>query len=344
MMGNTMKIHNRPFGLQIPDYSLAREGNLYGLWDNDTQELAFSCEYEYLRAIHDHYIIFQKNGRRGLMYYDGRILFENKYDDIGFIELRSAISLFVWYKKRNLYHIATIHGEILMRNLPDWNVVFLDASETHITRYAWSNYCVWSTDYSRCRSPLNLLIEELGYPLTFDSLDKTYAFGRNASWSGTLSDLSSQEIVDWIIAGWYYIVRRMEELAMRFSFIFNMAALRHIDVLGICYCKEKVIVLCPGLLRQPPIVVDSVLVHELCHLKYPHHGSNFWKLNQDIARELGYKTNFSYNFGDEYLVDYGHSFPQGIDVCRIINKTLEKMYDLLSHEQRKRLPLQKIPL
>ena len=50
MMGNTMKIHNRPFGLQIPDYSLAREGNLYGLWDNDTQELAFSCEYEYLRA------------------------------------------------------------------------------------------------------------------------------------------------------------------------------------------------------------------------------------------------------------------------------------------------------
>ena len=131
---------------------------------------------------------------------------------------------------------------------------------------------------------------------------------------------------------------------MRFGFIFNMAALRHIDVLGICYCKEKVIVLCPGLLRQPPIVVDSVLVHELCHLKYPHHDSNFWKLNQDIARELGYKTNFSYNFGDEYLVDYGHSFPQGIDVCRIINKTLEKMYDLLSHEQRKRLPLQKIPL
>lgn len=188
------------------------------------------------------------------------------------------------------------------------------------------------------------MIEELGYPLTFDSLDKTYAFGRNASWSGTLSDLSSQEIVDWIIAGWYYIVRRMEELAMRFGFIFNMAALRHIDVLGICCCKEKVIVLCPGLLRQPPIVVDSVLVHELCHLKYPHHGGNFWKLNQDIARELGYKTNFSYDFGDEYLIDYGHPFPQGIDVCRIINKTLEKMYDLLSHKQRKQLPLQKIPL
>ena len=68
--------------MQIPDYSLAREGNLYGLWDNDTQELAFSCKYEYLRAIHDHYIIFQQNGRRGLMYYDGRILFKNKYDEL----------------------------------------------------------------------------------------------------------------------------------------------------------------------------------------------------------------------------------------------------------------------
>ncbi len=347
MIGNAMKIHNRPFGLQIPDYSLARECNLYGLWDNDTQELAFSCEYEYLRAIHDHYIIFQKNGRRGLMYYDGRILFENKYDDIGFIELRSAISLFVWYKERNLYHIATIHGEILMRNLPDLNIVSPDLSETHFIRYPWSNYCVWSTDYSRCRSPLNLLIDELDYPLAFASLDETFDFGRNASSSKSSAGLSLQEQANWVIAGWYHIARRLDELATRFGFVYHMAFLTSplfLDTLGCCYKKAKVLIFRQELLRQPPIVVDALLIHELCHLKYFHHGTTFWTLVKNVALELGHEMIWEYDWVMENFINYNSMVPLNMDASVVINEALNKLYNMLSVNQRERLPLQKIPL
>ncbi len=345
MMRNTMKIHKHPFGLRKPDYSLARAGNLYGLWDNDTQELAIPCEYEYLRAIHEDYIVFQKDGRRGLIHYDGRILFENRYDGIGFVEQCSPASLFVWYKEHGLYHIATLQGETVMRNLPHWQAAYPDASKTQVKRYAWSNFCVWSTDYSRCRLPLNLLIEALEYPLAFGSLDETYTFGRDASRSGALSNgVSSQEILDWIIAGWYHIARRLEELAVRFGFVYNVFALMPVDTLGCCYHKEKAIVLYPGLLRQPPVVVDGILIHELCHLKYPHHGNGFWQLNQDIARQLGYETYFGHDFSDRYLLDYGHPFPQEINVCEVINKILGRLYDMLAAGRHKCLPLQKLPL
>jgi predicted metal-dependent hydrolase len=34
------------------------------------------------------------------------------------------------------------------------------------------------------------------------------------------------------------------------------------------------------LLLAPPAVLDYVVVHELCHLRHPHHGQGFWKMVQ----------------------------------------------------------------
>jgi predicted metal-dependent hydrolase len=41
--------------------------------------------------------------------------------------------------------------------------------------------------------------------------------------------------------------------------------------------KEKIF-LNPKLIHTPKDCIDYVIVHELCHLKYKNHGSNFWKL------------------------------------------------------------------
>jgi predicted metal-dependent hydrolase len=41
--------------------------------------------------------------------------------------------------------------------------------------------------------------------------------------------------------------------------------------------KEKIF-LNPKLIHTPKDCIDYVIVHELCHLKYKNHSSNFWKL------------------------------------------------------------------
>lgn len=36
------------------------------------------------------------------------------------------------------------------------------------------------------------------------------------------------------------------------------------------------------LLLAPPAVLDYVVVHELCHLRHPHHGRGFWKMVEEF--------------------------------------------------------------
>ncbi len=36
------------------------------------------------------------------------------------------------------------------------------------------------------------------------------------------------------------------------------------------------------LLLAPPSILDYVVVHELCHLRHPHHGPSFWRLVKQV--------------------------------------------------------------
>lgn len=87
-----MHISKRPFGLWDDEIYLTKDGHKYGLWNAGCQETLLPCEYEHLQAADSHCVAFQKNGRRGLMYYAGdiQIVFDNVYDDIGVIAHRSA--------------------------------------------------------------------------------------------------------------------------------------------------------------------------------------------------------------------------------------------------------------
>ena len=42
--------------------------------------------------------------------------------------------------------------------------------------------------------------------------------------------------------------------------------------------KSGVICLNPELVRAPSVCVDYVIAHEICHLKHPDHGREFWSL------------------------------------------------------------------
>ena len=40
--------------------------------------------------------------------------------------------------------------------------------------------------------------------------------------------------------------------------------------------KEAELVLNKDLIRAPLECIDYIIIHELCHIKYPHHGRQFW--------------------------------------------------------------------
>lgn len=47
---------------------------------------------------------------------------------------------------------------------------------------------------------------------------------------------------------------------------------------GVCNTKEKTITLNLELIKLNTKYLDYVIVHELCHLVYPNHSTNFWNL------------------------------------------------------------------
>jgi predicted metal-dependent hydrolase len=46
---------------------------------------------------------------------------------------------------------------------------------------------------------------------------------------------------------------------------------------GSCSSQKK-ITLCVNLVFLPTYLIDHVLLHELCHIKYMSHGKRFWSL------------------------------------------------------------------
>jgi len=50
---------------------------------------------------------------------------------------------------------------------------------------------------------------------------------------------------------------------------------------GTC-TSTGVIYLNPGLVKAPGLCIDYVIVHELCHLKHPHHGKAFYEMLRQV--------------------------------------------------------------
>ena len=137
-----------------------------------------------------------------------------------------------------------------------------------------------------CHLPLNFLIDESHYPLPFSSLNETYSFSKEIR----SRSINPAKTIDWLICGYYHAARRLDELAMKFGFAYRSFGFEYNTGLwGICYMEEKRIVINPVLLFLLPIIMDSVLIHELCHLSYHDHGDNFWALYNKLIVEIGVK-------------------------------------------------------
>lgn len=60
---------------------------------------------------------------------------------------------------------------------------------------------------------------------------------------------------------------------------------------GSCSPERRTIAISTRLAPFPDWVVDSVIMHELCHLVVPHHGAEFWELANrypKMERAIGY--------------------------------------------------------
>ena len=70
---------------------------------------------------------------------------------------------------------------------------------------------------------------------------------------------------------------------------------------GSCSIDQRTIALSTRLARFPDWVVDSVIVHELCHLVEPGHGPEFWALANQyplMERSIGYLMAKSHDTDD----------------------------------------------
>ena len=78
------------------------------------------------------------------------------------------------------------------------------------------------------------------------------------------------------------------------------------NVLGRCFIDGR-IELSPKILLMPESYMDSVILHEMAHLKYHHHRKSFWKFLSELLGEDAYKQKARMNIdmGIRYLyLDY----------------------------------------
>lgn len=208
--------------------------------------------------------------------------------------------------------------------------------------------CAYRVDIagnSAYHCPLNLLIDTVHHPLAFSFGDELFCF------SDKILDQSAdpEKYREWFICSYYHTACRLDQLAQRLGFQYTSFDLTYSSrYWGCCYCEEKRIVINQNLLFQSPIIMDSVLIHELCHLSHPHHQDAFWKLYNHCMSEIGYKI-FRHGRTTARELNKKHVIKNrstiiitGLDL--LLNATCCKLYDRLSADQRKCLPLQKIPL
>lgn len=76
-----------------------------------------------------------------------------------------------------------------------------------------------------------------------------------------------------------YVAVRMEEISQTMQlFPHRVSYGRSYRQLGCCQSKKQSIRLSLRLVLMPLVCIDSVMIHELAHLRYPNHQSDFWNL------------------------------------------------------------------
>jgi predicted metal-dependent hydrolase len=80
-----------------------------------------------------------------------------------------------------------------------------------------------------------------------------------------------------------YLPHRLHELAQLHGFSYNRIFIKNLKSRwGSCSYVNN-INLNLHLMRLPDILIDSVLLHELCHTVEKNHGPNFWKLLDKVS-------------------------------------------------------------
>ncbi len=68
------------------------------------------------------------------------------------------------------------------------------------------------------------------------------------------------------------------EVARKFGISYPQFKLRSMKKRWASCTKRKMILVNPELVKAPIHCIQYVLMHELCHLKEPHHGPRFYRL------------------------------------------------------------------
>lgn len=105
--------------------------------------------------------------------------------------------------------------------------------------------------------------------------------------------------------------QRMHELEIKHCLYARKIIIKQLKkhVLGQCYKDFQTIILSPRIILLPQKNMDSIILHEMAHLKFPHHRKTFWNflstlLGEDsILQKERMDTTMStfYNYSDFLL-------------------------------------------
>ncbi len=72
--------------------------------------------------------------------------------------------------------------------------------------------------------------------------------------------------------------QRMHELEVQHCLYAKKVIVKKLrkNTLGLCYTGYKTIALSPRIILLPQRYLDTIILHEMAHLKFPHHRKTFW--------------------------------------------------------------------
>ncbi|WP_066630482.1 M48 family metallopeptidase [Labilibacter marinus] len=81
-----------------------------------------------------------------------------------------------------------------------------------------------------------------------------------------------------------YLPQRLHQLALQFGFSYNRVFIKNLKSRWGSCSNVNNINLNLHLMRLPDRLIDSVLLHELCHTKEKNHGPRFWALMDKVTQ------------------------------------------------------------